>query len=135
MPSTASANLVAVARKPYTQIQKSAPGPPEMIAVATPAMLPVPIDAASAVANAWNGESTPGAGEEPAANMARTASGNRRICTTPKRSVRNRPPPRSTATTYGMKSQSATVWIKLEVRSQKLEVIDVQAPSYFSLLA
>ena len=29
------------------------------MAVATPAMLPVPIDAASAVMNAWNGDSTP----------------------------------------------------------------------------
>ena len=52
MPSTASANLIAVATNPYTQIQKSAPGPPDTIAVATPAMLPVPIDAPSAVMNA-----------------------------------------------------------------------------------
>ena len=52
MPRTASANLIAVATKPYTQIQKSAPGPPETIAVATPAMLPVPIDAPSDVMNA-----------------------------------------------------------------------------------
>ena len=52
MPRTASANLIAVATKPYTQIQNSAPGPPETIAVATPAMLPVPIDAPSAVMNA-----------------------------------------------------------------------------------
>ena len=34
------------------QIQANAPGPPEMMAVATPAMLPVPTDAASAVENA-----------------------------------------------------------------------------------
>ena len=51
-PSTASQNFTAVATNPYTQIQKSAPGPPEMMAVATPAMLPVPIDAARAVMNA-----------------------------------------------------------------------------------
>ena len=49
IPRTASLNLIAIARKPYTQIQNSAPGPPDTIAVATPAMLPVPIDAASAV--------------------------------------------------------------------------------------
>ena len=39
-----------------------------MIAVATPAMLPVPIDAASAVMNAWNGDSTPARAREPAAD-------------------------------------------------------------------
>ncbi len=35
-------------------IQKIAPGPPEMIAVATPTMLPVPMVAASAVQRLWN---------------------------------------------------------------------------------
>ena len=35
------------------------PGPPDTTAVATPAMLPVPMDAPSAVMNAWKGESGP----------------------------------------------------------------------------
>ena len=37
-----------------THIQKMAPGPPLMIAVATPTMLPVPMVAASAVQRLWN---------------------------------------------------------------------------------
>ena len=48
-----------MAKKPYTQIQKSAPGPPHTMAVATPAMLPVPMDAPSAVMNAWKELSAP----------------------------------------------------------------------------
>jgi len=39
-------------KEPYAQIQNSAPGPPDTIAVATPAMFPMPIDAASAVMKA-----------------------------------------------------------------------------------
>ena len=41
-------------------IQKMAPGPPAVIAVATPTMLPVPMVPASAVASAWNWEIAPG---------------------------------------------------------------------------
>ena len=88
MPSTASANLIAIAMKPYAQIQKSAPGPPDTMAVATPAMLPVPMDAASAVMNAWNGERAPGAPAVGSGTMVRAASGKRRTCTTPVRTVR-----------------------------------------------
>jgi hypothetical protein len=51
-PNAASENFTEVARKPYTQIQNNAPGPPEMMAVATPMMLPVPMVAASPVMNA-----------------------------------------------------------------------------------
>lgn len=36
-------------------IQKTAPGPPEAMAVATPAMFPVPTVAARAVETAWKG--------------------------------------------------------------------------------
>ena len=50
-----------------------------MMAVATPAMLPVPIDAASAVMNAWNGDSTPPVAPfDCCATIARNASGSRR---------------------------------------------------------
>ena len=39
-----------------THIQNTAPGPPNQMAVATPAMLPVPMVEARAVARAWNWE-------------------------------------------------------------------------------
>jgi len=78
-----------------------------MMAVATPAMLPVPTDAPSAVMNAWNGVSTPPAPGFSRASMARTASPKRRNCTKRKRIVRNRPVPSSTATTYGMNTAFA----------------------------
>ena len=58
------------------------------MAVATPAMLPVPIDAASAVMNAWNGVSAPRAPSCRAASMVRIASGSRTTCTNPHRIVR-----------------------------------------------
>src|SRR5688500_2085724 len=44
---------------PDTHSQKSAPGPPSVIAVATPAMFPTPTVDASAVATAWNGVTLP----------------------------------------------------------------------------
>ena len=46
-----------------THIQNTAPGPPSVRAVATPAMEPVPMVEARAVARAWRGDrpSRPGA--------------------------------------------------------------------------
>ena len=41
--------------------QNSAPGPPRVMAVETPAMLPTPTVEASAVATAWNGVTVPAA--------------------------------------------------------------------------
>ena len=66
-----------VATNPYTQIQNSAPGPPDTIAVATPAMLPVPMEAASEVMKAWNGVNTPLA-PLPRTKATRQASPKRR---------------------------------------------------------
>ena len=43
-------------KKATIHIQKMAPGPPVMMAVATPTMLPVPMVAASAVHSDWNCE-------------------------------------------------------------------------------
>src|SRR3954469_64760 len=100
-----------MATNPYTHIQNSAPGPPETIAVATPAMLPVPIDAANAVMKAWNGVRAPSAPDALPENAARHASANRRTCTKRRRMVRNNPAPSSTPTTHGMKSASAKDWI------------------------
>ena len=46
---------------PVSHIHRTAPGPPDMIAVATPTMLPVPIVADSAVHKAPNWEMSPSA--------------------------------------------------------------------------
>ena len=43
-----------------THIQKSAPGPPQWMAMATPAMFPMPTVAESAVVRAWKWETSPG---------------------------------------------------------------------------
>ena len=40
-------------KKAVSHIQNSAPGPPMRMAMATPAMLPMPTVADSAVVNAW----------------------------------------------------------------------------------
>ena len=45
-----------------THIQKTAPGPPALIASATPARLPLPSRAARLVHSAWNEVNPPGCG-------------------------------------------------------------------------
>ena len=57
--SSPSAYLVEMPKIPVSQHHKTAPGPPNAIAVATPMMLPVPIVAARAVAKAPNCETSP----------------------------------------------------------------------------
>ncbi len=52
-------NAVAIPSAATTHIQKMAPGPPRVRAIATPAMLPVPTRDASPTANAWNEEIPP----------------------------------------------------------------------------
>ena len=56
MPSVFSANAVIMPKNAETHIQNTAPGPPMVSAVATPAMLPVPTVAARAVHMVANGE-------------------------------------------------------------------------------
>ena len=51
--NTPSAYFVAIPNRALIHIQKTAPGPPIMTAVATPTIFPVPIVAARAVINAW----------------------------------------------------------------------------------
>ena len=51
--------LVAMPSPAVTHIQKSAPGPPQWIARATPAMLPMPTVADSAVVSAWKWVTSP----------------------------------------------------------------------------
>ncbi len=50
---TISPYLVIMPKKALTHIQKTAPGPPTVMAVATPTMLPVPTVLARAVETAW----------------------------------------------------------------------------------
>ena len=52
MASVAVKNLVDIPITALTHIQKTAPGPPMAIATATPAILPIPTVAESAVVNA-----------------------------------------------------------------------------------
>ena len=62
-----------------SHLQTSAPGPPIAIAVATPAMLPTPTVAASAVMSAWKCEMSPGESGSWRRMKARcNASGSRR---------------------------------------------------------
>ena len=53
--------LVAIPKKPAIQHHSTAPGPPRVMAVATPMMLPVPIVAAREVARAPNWLTSPDA--------------------------------------------------------------------------
>ncbi|MNN65732.1 hypothetical protein D3C81_1812570 [compost metagenome] len=77
-------------------IQKIAPGPPRKIAVATPAILPVPTVAARQVISAWNGLISP----EPSSSFLRPCQSRPKAVTilasgmnfSP--SMRNRPVPR-----------------------------------------
>jgi hypothetical protein len=57
--SVTSANLVLMPRKPATTIQNAAPGPPMVMASATPPMAPRPTVPDTAVLSAWNGEASP----------------------------------------------------------------------------
>ena len=54
MASRPSAYLVEMPNTPVSQHHNTAPGPPNATAVATPMILPVPMVAANAVANAPN---------------------------------------------------------------------------------
>ena len=62
--STTSAYLVIIPTRADTHIQNTAPGPPRVMAEATPAMLPTPTVLPRAVAMAWKGL-TPPAGRSP----------------------------------------------------------------------
>ena len=59
MASKHSAYFVAIPKRAASHIQKSAPGPPMPMAVATPTMFPVPIVALRAVHKALKLESSP----------------------------------------------------------------------------
>ena len=65
---------MAIPKRAITHIQKIEPGPPKWIAVATPAILPVPTVADIAVIKAWNGDIVPSALLEDLEGCARTLS-------------------------------------------------------------
>ena len=74
-----------------THSQKMAPGPPRLTASATPAMLPVPMVPARAVAMAWKGvtEPRPPSGcEKSRPSVPRMTAPKRLTCTQPSRQER-----------------------------------------------
>ena len=58
--SVTSLYFVAMPRKAVIHIQNSAPGPPRWMAIAAPAMFPIPTVALSAVVSAWKCVTSPG---------------------------------------------------------------------------
>ena len=90
MASTTSANFVPIPSSPETISQNSAPGPPIVIAVETPAMFPTPTVEASAVATAWKGVTVPSAFVfvKTLPSTSRSAFASQRNCTPRVRRVR-----------------------------------------------
>ena len=93
-----------------TSIQKSAPGPPVPIAVATPTMLPVPIVADSAVQSAPNCETSPFASPDSSpANMMRKAFFRLKTCRRRRMNVSRSPVKRIAAMSGTPQTQSSIV--------------------------
>ena len=98
-----SENLVAIPRAAVTHIQKSAPGPPQWIASATPAMLPIPTVADSAVVSAWKWVTSPSSsGLSYLPDATATPWRSRVTWTKPSRRVRYIPIPSRMITIRGM---------------------------------
>ena len=92
--SRPSAYLVAIPKKAAIHIQKIAPGPPTLTAVATPTMLPVPTVAARATQSALKLDTSP----SPlflALKISFSAFGRRKTCSMWSRMVRKIPVPTS----------------------------------------
>src|SRR3546814_2018223 len=87
---------VEAPKKAIAHIQNTAPGPPNAIAVATPAMLPVPTRPASETASAWN-EDTPEL-DDLLLNIRRSISGTPQTCMKRVRIEKYRPRPRHSPT-------------------------------------
>ncbi|CSC74922.1 Uncharacterised protein [Vibrio cholerae] len=84
-----SAYLVAMPNRAASHIQNRAPGPPSLIAVATPTMFPVPMVAERAVHNAAKLDTSPCLSEDfSRPNTIAKAVGRRRNCSKPKRKVK-----------------------------------------------
>src|SRR5690606_22641901 len=90
-----STNEVDAPRKPITHIQKIAPGPPKAMAVATPAILPMPMRPDIDNASAWN-EDTPASDFCPE-KVSRVISTRPRTCMKRVRNENHSPAPRHSA--------------------------------------
>src|SRR3546814_1487135 len=87
---------VEAPKKAIAHIQNTAPGPPNEIAVATPAMLPVPTRPASETASAWH-EDTPEL-DDLLLTIRRSISGTPQTCMKRARIEKYRPRPRYSST-------------------------------------
>jgi hypothetical protein len=90
--SVASTKAVAMPSTATHHIQKIAPGPPSVSAIATPAMLPVPTREARPTAKAWKEEMPPFAPPREA-KMVDQSVPKRRNCTKPVCQVNQSPAP------------------------------------------
>src|SRR3546814_7761533 len=95
---------VEAPKKAIAHIQNTAPGPPNAIAVATPAMLPVPTRPASETASAWN-EDTPEL-DDLLLNIRRSISGTPQTCMKRVRIEKYRPRPRHSPTSAMLQMMS-----------------------------
>ena len=100
-----SENFVAIPRSAVIHIQKSAPGPPQWMAHAAPAMLPIPTVADSAVVRAWKCETSPGSlGSSYRPLVTAKPWAKWRSWTKPSRTVRKMPVPSRAITLSGIVS-------------------------------
>src|SRR5690625_6080534 len=99
--------------KAINHIQKTAPGPPMAIAVATPAMFPVPIRPDMAIENAWN-ELTPLSDDFPLNNKLTIVLSNL-TCTNRVRIEKYNPPIIQSAT----KKSLQIIFNKKSIRSEE----------------
>ncbi len=84
---------MAMPKSAVNHIQNNAPGPPSVIAVATPAILPVPMVALSEVINARNGGISPSPCPLNPPSSKRNANASRFQVRKPKPMVRKTPVP------------------------------------------
>ncbi len=111
-PSVHSVNFDDMPSSPARIIQKVAPGPPRLTAMATPAMLPSPTVAESAVVSAWKCDTSPGpSGSVYLPRVTWMACPNARKLMKPIRKVKKIAPTTSQRTSRGSRcsaSQNST---------------------------
>src|SRR3546814_18375979 len=95
---------VEAPKKAIAHIQNTAPGPPNAIAVATPAMLPVPTRPASETASAWNEDTLEL--DDLLLNIRRSISGTPQTCMKRVRIEKYRPGPRHSPTSAMLQMMS-----------------------------
>ena len=108
--SVTSEYLVAMPSAAVTHIQKSAPGPPQWMASATPAMLPIPTVADRAVVSAWKWVTSPSSSGSSYLPDATAAPWRRRVTwMKPRRRVRYAPIPSRIITMKGIVSPPTAI--------------------------